>query len=450
MSAPYTICTYDVAPSGDLVLALLRGLSLHQPIGTPSDRILHFPDSILDRILAHVAELEDELEDEVAMRTYYSWTLTHPAFVASGQRALYRVPYRCSRLGLEEARAKRFLQTLEEKPELASYVRNMGGLLAATTHFWMNTIFALSPLSTFDYFTFQDTLLYLCTRLDRISFVARSVIHAGAVGALCADRETLTKLHVCFLPGVSEHKALSRLFAPLTLPSKVYDLVHMSLSAGVVEEDEEPLPFKAVMLVLDAGLTSGERIIDFIPSSPADLKYLCISTKVPQVQSSLRPLFEHLRNGQLVGLSFRGPQLPATVKTLQHYDAGVPGLELPVEAFSSYPNLTSVTLRHLTNMSLAKLSVLVQTSPNLQDIDLEKSVWTFRSQDFRLLIFDEYYGRRMHGEQLFIDILKNARALLGLSTGVLPYLHHEVKASKIARWCRTRRIVVYIEACSKQ
>ncbi|GAA6033335.1 hypothetical protein JCM8097_006698 [Rhodosporidiobolus ruineniae] len=284
---------------------------------------LSFPEEILEQICEEVASFEED-----STSTLSAWVCTCRTFVSSGERVLYRSPFR-----------------------------------SFSSHFYLShTAFSApykpgltSPLSLgihrYDQHR-QDA-----PDLGRL--VSHKVKNLLLQSSITYDWQA-TAAFLDFLSQYEARRGQPAVFAAIRLSVKV-----------TATEDNYRKPYEASRVRVDVGYGKALYAVGFLPVKLSCLNSLSITMDAPTEPVDVDQFFRFLR--EVEGLRLTS----FAYVTDFNYDRE--GVVFPDFAFSLFPHARRLTLTSGVDMNMDALETLVRCSPDLEHLNLDCTIWSLPS-----------------------------------------------------------------------
>ncbi|GAA6033349.1 hypothetical protein JCM8097_006705 [Rhodosporidiobolus ruineniae] len=335
--------------------------------------ILSFPEEFLDQICEEMARLKKD-----SITALSAWIRTCRTFVSSGERALYPNPIRSPAQLSTVSRAQAFLRTLDDRPDLGDRVRNLQHLAHATEY-----LDDLAPAfqqyqqygrAAFDAFRWQRDVVECSREVEHVSVYLWLQGDAEDMGRALSAVSRLQKLVVLFAQW--DYTSYGRVFCTFlqvygaerasVLRVPAVQLILQGSQFSAIMDDTSTKPFSTTHLCVDFDETDISVIEYLLPDDTTSIKSLKVTLALIADPSDVYTFFDALC---CVGL--------ASLESLVYMPSdAATGSLFPESAFSSYPHLRELTLKHGAGMTLHKLHLLVETSPNLKYLNLNGTTWS--------------------------------------------------------------------------
>ncbi|GAA6033372.1 hypothetical protein JCM8097_006718 [Rhodosporidiobolus ruineniae] len=344
-------------------------MSSATPVG-PQSLVVSFPKELLDQICEEVASGGKD-----ATSTLRSWILTCRRFVSSGERVLYRTPFRSSAQRSSAHSVFTLLRTLETRPDLAAHVQDLEQLsLAIKTRV---DKLGQDKAKGRKVLVWQHIIVQLCPQVTKLGICVTKV-ELKPLGIALAAATDLEKLVVRFpeWPIHSQGGLIIRLIdeVDIHMGGKRFSppFLHFVLSREDWQEWTLLLmgrfgaSLDTTFLRVDAGDNGVLCALEFFPGGIDKIRQLCLTSKQDDTDD-LPELFEELGGERLLTLrSFTYRRLQLAPGELTAF---------PLGAFSAFPSIQKLSLRDGVDMSIDKLELLVNSSPLLVRLNLQGTVW---------------------------------------------------------------------------
>ncbi|GAA6033357.1 hypothetical protein JCM8097_006709 [Rhodosporidiobolus ruineniae] len=336
----WTLTCHTFAASGRRELHRLHSQSSakRSPLGGASVKatkqrrsgILSFPEEVLDQICDHVERLDysvKQADPSMAKSTPYlrSWLSTCRAFRPSGERALYRTPFRSHNTRWSQRSVYALLRTLETRPDLASHVRNLTHVGLTMDLAYVAYVHPRNPAGLPDALAWQLRVIKLCRNIEVLG-VYLVEWDTEALGTAAASLSRMNKIHLRF-PRMTTRSEVKLAGIRVALPQ--------DLQYSPTQNDFRIQPFATDHLRVSVGQSGICAAAFFLPRTASNLTFLSIYTK-----------------------DFT-----------------------PVHAFSHTDLFFRITpyLLRVADMTLDKLDLLVRSSPHIEHLNLRASKWSSSS-----------------------------------------------------------------------
>lgn len=141
-------------------------------------------------------------------------------------------------------------------------------------------------------------------------------------------------------------------------------------------------------------------------------------------------------------------------KDLQQYglaDVRNPRFSYTDQCYRLFPHVRKLCLPRGRDMDLSKLSALIETSPNLEYLDLSETEWSIRAD----ALVVEQPGHLSSFEHKLVQILEGLAHLSYVHLGHWPFVNADGSDKKHGRsgldtWARRRGIELLLSGCSRQ
>ncbi|GAA6033389.1 hypothetical protein JCM8097_006727 [Rhodosporidiobolus ruineniae] len=334
-----------------------------EPEQRPTSRNLTLPEEVLEHICDQI-----DCGDRASLSDFRSWMLTCRAFVSSGERALYRTPFRLQ-IQRISSRPNAFLCTLKDRPELAQHVKNLGCLGDVTA------AMLRVKTDTFDALEWQNSVLHFALRVQTVGVCIGDVQAARELGKAFAPAAEAVTLFVRFLRSTDKLAPRIRAFLEAsgshTDQPRVFERVAFVLPPEpeqVDDADEGSLPiFEASSLHLDLGAWSLPSLVHLLPGVGIRLVTLTLTF--------LSPLPEPVVVDALLALIHDCAPYLRVFACVQYFPSRAPGPVFPSSFFEALPALVGFHLPGGRDMTVDKLDLLIRTSPSLEVLDLSRTSW---------------------------------------------------------------------------
>ncbi|BGP18870.1 hypothetical protein JCM10213_003524 [Rhodosporidiobolus nylandii] len=384
------------------------------------------PEEVLDMIFEQAAQSPSYFVD-----TMLSLCLTCRAFLNSARRVLYRDPWEaCPLLGNDRARAFWFLRTRQAHPYLAVYVRNMQrlGLATATLHDIKVDFSASAASQVLDPWAWQEELLRLCTNTITLSLALHGGPGSKRLAAPVAKLAVPPKLHFVFPASATASTALNALHTfvdrlsehAYTLPPNLR-LICAASPEGDFTVAARPSYRPEQLSIVTSGV-SPRALLGFLPQDLSCLRALtvCLADRDSTAQD-VEAFFAGLEGNRLRFLSFVGGGENSVGTSAAEYPSLGSGASLPVAAFKNFPAVTSYNNRQSCGMTVDKLRLLGEASPQLVIVRLEGVCWSdLRADEF----IPPESGGLSAGERKIWSALQGFEKLYFVNLGILPLDEH--------------------------
>ncbi|KAK4703447.1 hypothetical protein P7C70_g2771, partial [Phenoliferia sp. Uapishka_3] len=337
------------------------------------------------------SKYRDAKSDLPAQSTAWAFTLVSRRWLDSGRRALYRAPI----LPVNTwDRALELQGSLEASPRLASHVRSLPCLPE-----WIKT-FAKSQIKRSNIVAWYFKLIQSCQNLREFPVFIGTMDEAKVVAGAASELVQIDSINVHSLEDFDLSRPLWREFldhyqegqrirgsAPLLDHLRLFGLRWGSTKDTGQTTDY----FKSKDLLQPRRLTltkSKIRMSDvatFTHRKRPRLSEFTATTKGSHLsQSAFRKLVTTLP-ASLSRLSIEcllrdPPSIMLDEYLLIFYPYNKISIP-PLALFSAFTSLTQLRLRGCTGLSLAKITALSSSSPNLLELDFEGSIWALSEID---------------------------------------------------------------------
>ncbi|GAA5959146.1 hypothetical protein JCM8115_005653 [Rhodotorula mucilaginosa] len=451
--------------------------------------LLELPEEVLEHILFGVSGAEEGFlgdhstawERRKELESARAVMLTCKRLVPAATRALYFSPdfytnfhdahrsSKCYERSLH--RASLFLQNLFDKPELAAMIRNLTDLpmLAAalpTAREISSTASATDRSLAQD--VYQCQVLQLATAATSVGVLLTDPENASKVGAVLATRR-LSHLRVAY---ECKMRAPISTFAAFLEAMRsngdgnapVFPALQICMSFDGFSERPRRHIDRARVLnyeVIDLDISIEWIDIDqaayFLPSDIAKLARLRYHLPF---ELEREPDLDY----DLDGFNFDAARLEQRVKHnaikafaiesdityeqevpfdyyWEPWQYEVPTIDYPLALFGLFPSLEELTLSHGGKMTVEKLELLADTSPNLKVLRLPLTYWT-PEQD----LHKGDSGETCPFEMQLMATLDRLDSLKVANLGLLPS-HSKSPGKAFRRWAKKRKLKVVINWC---
>ncbi|GAA6054900.1 hypothetical protein JCM3770_004275 [Rhodotorula araucariae] len=445
---------------------LSRGLSV------PSIRkvtICDLPEEVLDLI----ADLCSGFNNWLGMQTLTSWTLVCRRFVASGQRAMCRNPIAAPLLAVSKPKAFAFLQTIRSHPHLGAAVRDLSFLAHGVERFLRRPAdqFSSAIDSAIEPWSWQSTMLELCSQATSANVLLRDVPHAQAVGKLLVAGRRVQVLALRFAPEYArqEHsavRALARALGGTGAPRMEHITIttsgHVHQSAPRVGEHTTVTArgstvkrphYNTRKLTLNVQTTCLHTAAAYIPRSLQQLRSLEIFLGyMNRSKGSLDDVIDVLHDNYLTSFSLPAHSEVSPLEgSKDAYSDMITGLQLPLALFSTFRHLRKLELRGCRGMNLARLAALADSSgATLTHLDLASTFWDLEPAD---LATDHAANAPSAFEADLIRVLDRFPRLRLFVAGLWPYADGDETEEPpdcrctIRAYAETRGLRLVLEGC---
>ncbi|BGP18819.1 hypothetical protein JCM10213v2_006899 [Rhodosporidiobolus nylandii] len=347
--------------------------------------VIELPEELLDQILEEIAE-----DDDSATDTLLDLTLTCRAFLEPARRLLYRAPYASTSLRTRHRHAL-LCRTLFDQPDLFSYIRRFSSLGNRTEAMLRVRPFRIPPADEeFDPWFFQREIVRLGGNLRTVSIFLNPVddtpptVYAMMLAA--ADRPSLD--YVSIVVNSADDRRLVREFCArlhalrpgsvrkLDLEIRSTAVTPPSPSAGL------PIPVIAPRFRIRSGPASLTETMSVLPLRLDPLESLEFHLDWDGLEDDERVdeqckrlLSRFSPRNSLRRLVYHGPCEEHDALDVEDYPFVVTGAALPPSLFTTFPHLTHLSLRGVSNLINTFLEMLSATSPHLRELDLANSYW---------------------------------------------------------------------------
>ena len=349
---------------------------------------LHLSEEAQDLILSFV-------EYPTAKATALAFCRVSRTWLDSGRRALYRAPLLGKRPSWDDTQS--ILRTLESSPHLAACVRSLDSL-----PLWMSLSSGRTggtPAMSRSRSSWQARMVELCWNATRISIAIGNYFDAKHLARLVAAHQ---RVEILELYSMGAHKLTRGIFLTFSqIVAKAFRraspprvLEHLVLTHPEWRSVEVPstqkqwkrssMIFARQYSIVNADIFSNDfrRII---PRQLDQLRQLTITTtRFHMSPSILTSLATHLPL-TLESLSIDCQVYPSQEVTVDEYPPQYPPYNTTSRApdilLTSFPHLVHLSLKGFRQLTSAQISLIAKSSPDLRELDFERSTWDFSILD---------------------------------------------------------------------
>ncbi|GAA5991608.1 hypothetical protein JCM10908_005788 [Rhodotorula pacifica] len=324
----------------------------------------------------------------------------------------------------------------------------------------------------------QNSMLRHCYRLKKVAVCLNSIDHAKQVGSLLRALPDLTSLRIRPGAGCQDETYLDTLRACISQfkPENAQDdemkpspvlLDHLELNVrdhpcGTPSCRRLGVALHGVASTLELYFCGPEslaplpcflpREVDSERSGTAGLKALCIRLEGADDTARYDCIFGHLVGNHLRTFTLFD-EYGNWQGSLGEYDGDRERLNVyDISVFRLFPHAQQLRLSNGEAMDLNKLATLAESSPELKQLDLSNSFWTFEPSDLALAP-----GSTLSTfEQNLINILNRFEHLQFVDLGIWPYKSRRGAGAEdcgrpgLALYARQRGLKLVVAGCNRE